>query len=69
MRVKMSVTKLREFLKAFAAVRAQSGGTNGLKATLKWLEPFEAMELRLWSEDGQGRGALSWKMHDVLSYD
>ena len=69
MRVKMNFTKLREFLKAFAAVRAQNGGTDGLKAALKWLEPFETMDLRLWSEEWQGKGALSWKMHDVLSYD
>lgn len=69
MRVKMSFTKLREFLKAFATVRAQNGGANGFKTALKWLEPFETMDLRLWSEEGQGRGAFSWKMHDVLSYD
>ena len=69
MRMKMSFTKLREFLKAFAAVRAQNGGADGLKAALKWMEPFETMDLRVWSDEGMGRGNLSWKMHDVLSYD
>jgi hypothetical protein len=69
MRVRMNFTKLREFLKAFATVRAQNGGADGLKAALKWLEPFETMDLRLWSEESQGRGTLSWKIHDVLSYD
>ncbi len=69
MRVKLSVTKLREFLKAFAAVRAQSEGAGELKAALKWLEPFEVLDLRLWSEEGMGKGRLSWQLHDVLSYD
>lgn len=69
MRVKLSVTKLREFLKAFATVRAQSGGAGELKAALKWLEPFEELDLRRWSEDGVSKGRMSWKMHDVLSYD
>ncbi len=69
MRVKVSFTKLREFLKAFATVRAQSGGADELKATLKWLEPFGVLDLRLWSEGGAGRGRASWTMHDVLGYD
>ena len=69
MRVKLSLTKLREFLKAFATVRAQNGGADGLKMALKWLAPFETLDLRLWSEDGQGRGTMSWQMHDVMSYD
>ncbi|OYW76397.1 MAG: hypothetical protein B7Z37_08685 [Verrucomicrobia bacterium 12-59-8] len=69
MRVKLSFAKLREFLKAFASVRAQNGGAGELKAALKWLEPFEVLDLRLWSEEGMGKGRMSWKMHDVLSYD
>ncbi|MFN0080689.1 MAG: hypothetical protein ACKVY0_29825 [Prosthecobacter sp.] len=69
MRVKVSFTKLREFLKAFAMVRAQNGGADGLKTTLKWLEPCGVMEVRLWSEERQGRGRVSWGMRDVLSYD
>ena len=69
MRVKLNFTKLREFLKAFATVRAQSGGAGELKAALKWLEPFEELDLRRWSEEGVSRGRMSWKMHDVLSYD
>lgn len=69
LRVKMNVSKLREFLKAFATARAQSSGTNDMKTALRWLEPFETMDLRVWSEDGKGRGSVSWKMHDVLSYD
>ena len=69
MRVKLSVTKLREFLKAFATVRAQNGGAGELKAALKWLEPFEVIDLRVWSEEGVSKGRVSWKMHDVLSYD
>ena len=68
-RAKLSFTKLREFLKAFAAVRAQNGSAAELKAALKWLEPFEVLNLRLWSEEGQGRGSMSWQMHDVMSYD
>jgi hypothetical protein len=69
MRLKLSITKLREFLKSFASVRAQSGGVAELKAALKWLEPFEVLDLRLWSEEGMGKGRMSWQMHDVLSYD
>lgn len=69
MRVKMNFAKLREFLKAFATVRAQSGGAAEMKAALKWLEPFEALDLRLWSEEGVGKARASWQMHDVLSYD
>jgi hypothetical protein len=69
MRMKLSFAKLREFLKAFAAVRAQNGGAGELKAALKWLEPFEALDLRAWSEEGVGKGRMSWLMHDVLSYD
>ncbi len=69
MRVKLSVTKLREFLKAFATVRAQGGSAGELKAALKWLEPFEVLDLRLWSEEGMSKGRLSWQMHDVMSYD
>ncbi len=69
MRVKLSITKLREFLKAFATARAQSGGAVDLKAALKWLEPFEALDLRVWSEEGVGKGRMSWQMHDVMSYD
>jgi hypothetical protein len=69
MRAKLSIIKLREFLKAFASVRAQSGGVAEMKAALKWLEPFEVLDLRLWSEEGMGKGRMSWQMHDVLSYD
>ena len=69
MRMKLSFTKLRQFLKAFAAVRAQSDGAVQLKAALKWLEPFEVLDLRLWSEQGVGKGRMSWQMHDVMSYD
>ncbi|WP_395741851.1 hypothetical protein [Prosthecobacter sp.] len=69
LRVKVSFTKLREFLKAFAAVRAQSGGADELKAALKWLEPFEVLDLRLWSEEGLGKARASCQMHDVMSYD
>ena len=69
MRMKLSITKLREFLKAFATVRAQNGGAGELKAALKWLEPFEVLDLRLWSEEGVGKGRVSWQMHDVMSYD
>jgi hypothetical protein len=69
-RVKLSFTKLREFLKAFAVVRGQGGNdVSGLKQAAKWLEPLEVLELRKWSEGGLGRGVLSWKIHDVLSYD
>jgi len=67
--VKLSVPKLREFLKAFVAARAQNGGAEDLKAALKWLAPFETLEARVWSEGGGARGRLSWQMHDVLSYD
>lgn len=70
MRVKMSFTKLREFLKSFATVRGNSGGdVEGLKKATKWLEPLEVMEMRVWSDDGVGRGVMSWKIHDVVSYD
>jgi hypothetical protein len=69
MRLKLSFTKLREFLKAFSTVRAQNGSAGELKAALKWLEPFEVLELRWWSEEGVGKGRVSWQMHDVLSYD
>jgi hypothetical protein len=69
-RVKLSFTKLRELLKAFAMVRGQGGNdVSGLKQAAKWLEPLEVLELRKWSEGGLGRGVLSWKIHDVLSYD
>jgi hypothetical protein len=69
-RVKLSFTQLREFLKAFAVVRGQGGNdVSGLKQAAKWLEPLEVLELRKWSEGGLGRGVLSWKIHDVLSYD
>lgn len=69
-RVKVSFTKLREFLKLFATVRGQGGAdVSSLKKTAKWLEPLEVMELRLWGEGGLGRGTVSWKLHDVLSYD
>jgi hypothetical protein len=70
MRVKMSFTKLREFLRLFATVRGQGGvNVSGLKQTLRWLEPLELMEMRLWGDGDAGRGAMSWKMHDVVSYD
>jgi hypothetical protein len=69
MRLKLSFTKLREFLKAFAAARAQNGSAEKLKSALKWLEPLEAIDLRLWSQGGQGRGTMSCQMHDVMSYD
>ncbi|WP_395740038.1 hypothetical protein [Prosthecobacter sp.] len=69
MRVKLNITKLREFLKKFAAARAQGGGGDDLKTALKWLEPLGALDLRLWSEDGTGKARASWEMHDVLSYD
>jgi len=70
MRVKMSFTKLREFLRLFAVVRGQGGtDVSGLKKTVEWLEPLEVMEMRLWGDGGAGRGAMSWKMHDIVSYD
>ncbi|MFO1484217.1 MAG: hypothetical protein U1F71_12740 [Verrucomicrobiaceae bacterium] len=69
-RVKMSFMKLREFLKMFATIRGQGGmDVTGLKQMVKWLEPFEVMECRMWGEKGMGRGTVSWKMHDVMSYD
>ncbi len=66
MRVRMNFTKLREFLRAFSAVR---GEAEGLKAAQRWLEPLEVFDLRMWSEGTLGRGAFSWSMHDVRSYD
>lgn len=66
MRVKVSVTKLREFLKAFAAARGQSAD---FKSLLRWLEPLEVLELRAWGQGGIARGTLTWGMHDVLTYD
>jgi len=70
MRVKVSFTKLREFLRTFATVRGQGGAdVSGLKKAVRWLEPLEVMDLRAWGEGGTGRGALSWKMHDVRGYD
>lgn len=69
MRVKLNFAKLREFLKAFATVRAQNGGAGELKAALKWLEPFEVIDLQVWGEDGVSKGRMSWKLHDVMSYD
>ncbi len=66
MRVKLSITKLREFLKAFATARGQSAS---FKSLLRWLEPFEVLEARAWGEKGVARGTLTWGMHDVLSYD
>lgn len=68
-RVKLNFGKLREFLKAFATVRAQNGGADSLKAALKWLEPLETLDLRLWSEDGVGKVRASLQVHDVMSYD
>jgi hypothetical protein len=69
MRVKLNFAKLREFLKAFAEVRGQNGGAGEMKAALKWLEPFEVLDLRLWSQEGVGKARASWLMHDVMSYD
>jgi hypothetical protein len=66
MRVKMNFAKLREFLRAFAAVR---GDLQGLKDAQKWLEPLEVLDARVWSEGELSRGILSWTMHDVRSYD
>jgi hypothetical protein len=70
MRVKLSCTKLREFLRLFAKVRGQGGtDVSALKKTMEWLEPLEVMEMRAWGAGGVGRGAVSWKMHDIVSYD
>ncbi|MBE2285219.1 MAG: hypothetical protein IAE77_17300 [Prosthecobacter sp.] len=70
LRVKAGFAKLREFLKAFATARGSAGGeVDGLKSAVKWLEPLDAMDLRVWGEGDVGRGAMSWKMHDVLRYD
>lgn len=66
MRIKMNFAKLREFLRAFAAVRSD---LQGLKDAQKWLEPLEILDARMWSEGGLSRGALSWTMHDVRNYD
>jgi hypothetical protein len=64
--VKMNFATLREFLRAFAAVR---GDLQGLKDAQKWLEPLEVLDARVWSEGELSRGILSWTMHDVRSYD
>lgn len=69
LRMKLGFGKLREFLKAFAKVRGQNGGAGELEEALKWLEPFEVLDLRVWSEAGVGKTRASWGMHDVLSYD
>lgn len=66
MRMKLSVTKLREFLKAFAIARGQSAS---FKTLLRWLEPFEVLDARAWGEAGVARGTLTWGIHDTLSYD
>ncbi|MEZ5384223.1 MAG: hypothetical protein R3F13_01780 [Prosthecobacter sp.] len=66
MRVKMNFAKLREFLRAFTAVRSD---VQGLKDAQKWLEPLEVFDLKIWSEGNLNRGVLSWTMHDVRSYD
>lgn len=66
LRVRMNFTKLREFLRAFTAVR---GDVEGLKAAQKWLEPLEVFDLQMWSEGPLNRGVLSCSMHDVRSYD
>jgi len=69
LRMKLNFVKLREFLKAFAAARAQNGGDAELKAALNWMEPVDALDLRQWREQDVGRSRLSWQIHDVLSYD
>lgn len=70
MRVRAGFAKLREFLKTFATARGGAGGdVSGLKTLTKWLEPLETMDLRIWGDGSVGRGAMVWKMHDVLSYD
>lgn len=66
MRIKMNFAKLREFLRAFAAVRSD---LQGLKDAQKWLEPLEILDARMWSEGDLSRGILSWTMHDVRNYD
>lgn len=68
-RMKISFAKLREFLKTFARVRSQNGEADSLKTAQRWLEPFEMLDVHLWSKEGQAKGSLSWKIHDVLSYD
>lgn len=66
MRVKLGVPKLREFLRAFASARGQSAA---FKSLLRWLEPLDVLDARVWGEKGVARGTLTWGMHDVLGYD
>lgn len=67
MRVRFSVTKLREFLQSYA--KARGDDAQGLRQTLRWLRPLETLDAWMWADGGVARGRLTWAMHDVLSYD
>lgn len=67
LRVKLSITQLREFLKAFAKARGDDAA--GLRQTLRWLQPLEVLEAWVWADQGVARGRLTWSMHDILTYD
>lgn len=66
-RIKLSITRLREFLQAYA--KARGDDAQGLRQTLRWLQPLEVMDAWLWADGGVARGRLTWTMHDVLRYD
>jgi len=66
LRARMNFVKLREFLRAFTAVRSD---LEGLKNAQRWLEPLEVLDVRMWSEGSLSRGVLSWTMHDVRAFD
>lgn len=67
-RVKLNFRKLREFSKAFADVQ-QGRGAENFKRVLQYLAPLEAMDLRVWGDNGVARGTLTCGMHDILTYD
>ena len=69
LRWRLSFTKLRAVLKTYTPLLPKPKANGEIKSLNQWLAPFEALNGRVWTEDGQTRSSTIWDMHDVLKYD
>jgi hypothetical protein len=68
---KLDVGALREYLAVASGLSPNRTPEQiqQLKDTLKWMEPFKAMDGHTYEEKGVWRSSLHWEITDVLTFD
>lgn len=66
---KVSFGNIREIIKTSASLSKNAGTEGNAKTATQWIAPFENMQGRCWTENGQRRDSMTWEIHDVKKFD